>query len=76
MGQDHLVLDFSLNGPANAKPLADEFPPLVPDLVKVQDDLGTAAPLSPVVPVEELVSRICRSDLKTAKLRSRRRSRP
>ena len=41
MPQDHLVLDFPINGPANAKALADELPPLMPDLAKVQDDLGT-----------------------------------
>jgi hypothetical protein len=38
MTQDHLVLDFPLNGPGNAKALADELPPLMPDLAKVQDD--------------------------------------
>ena len=41
MPQNHLVLDFPINGPANAKALADELPPLMPDLAKVQDDLGT-----------------------------------
>ena len=41
MPQDHLVLDFPINGPANAKALADELPPLMPDLAKVQDNLGT-----------------------------------
>ena len=41
MPQDHLVLDFPINGPASAKALADELPPLMPDLAKVQDDLGT-----------------------------------
>ena len=41
MTQDHLVLDFPLNGPANAKALADELPPLMPDLAEVQDYLGT-----------------------------------
>ena len=41
MTQDHLVLDFPINGPANAKALADELPPLMSDLAKVQDNLGT-----------------------------------
>ena len=41
MTQDHLVIDFPIRGPANAKALADELPPLMPDLAKVQDDLGT-----------------------------------
>ena len=41
MAQDHLVIDFPIRGPANAKALADELPPLMPDLAKVQDDLGT-----------------------------------
>ena len=41
MTQDHLVIDFPIRGPANAKALTDELPPLMPDLAKVQDDLGT-----------------------------------
>ena len=41
MAQDHLVIDFPIRGPANAKALADELPPLMPDFAKVQDDLGT-----------------------------------
>ena len=41
MTQDHLVIDFPIRGPANAKALAEELPPLMPDLAKVQDDLGT-----------------------------------
>jgi hypothetical protein len=42
MTQDHLVLYFPLNGPANAKALADELPPSMSDLAKVKDNLGTA----------------------------------
>ena len=38
MTQDHLVLDFPLNGPANAKALADELLPSMSDLAKVKDD--------------------------------------
>ena len=41
MSQSHLVIDFPIKGPANAKALADELPPLMPDFAGVQDDLGT-----------------------------------
>ena len=41
MAQNHLVIDFPIKGPANAKALPDELPPLMPDLAKAQDDLGT-----------------------------------
>ena len=41
MSQNHLVIDFPINGPANAKALPDELPALMPDLAKAQDDLGT-----------------------------------
>ena len=41
MSQDHLVIDFPIRGPANAKALNDELPSLMPDFAKVQDDLGT-----------------------------------
>ena len=41
MSQDHLVIDFPIRGPANAKALTDELPALMPDLARVQDDLGT-----------------------------------
>ncbi len=41
MSQSHLVIDFPINGPANAKALAEELPPLMPDLARAQDDLGT-----------------------------------
>ncbi len=40
MSQSHLVIDFPINGPANAKALAEELPPLMPDLARAQDDLG------------------------------------
>ena len=41
MSQNHLVIDFPIEAPANAKALADELPPLMPDLAKAQDELGT-----------------------------------
>ena len=41
MSQDHLVIDFPIKGPADAKALADELPAFMPDLAKAQDDLGT-----------------------------------
>ena len=41
MTQDHLVIDFPIRGPANAKALTEELSPLMPDLAKVQDELGT-----------------------------------
>jgi hypothetical protein len=39
--QSHLNIDFPTRGPANAKALTEELPPLMPDLAKAQDDLGT-----------------------------------
>ncbi len=39
--QSHLVIDFPINGPANAEALREKLPPLMPDLAKVQDDLNT-----------------------------------
>ena len=41
MSQSHLVIDFPIKGPANAKALPEELPALMPDLAKAQDDLGT-----------------------------------
>ncbi len=41
MSQSHLVVDFPIKGPANAKALPEELPRLMPDLAKAQDDLGT-----------------------------------
>ena len=41
MSQSHLVVDFPIKGPAHAKALPEELPPLMPDLAKAQDDLGT-----------------------------------
>ena len=39
--QNHLTIDFPIRGPASAKALTEELPPLMPDLATVQDDLGT-----------------------------------
>ena len=41
MSQSHLVIDFPIKGPANAKALTEELPPLMPDFAKAQDQLGT-----------------------------------
>ena len=41
MSQSHLVVDLPIAGPANAKALPEDLPPLMPDLAKAQDDLGT-----------------------------------
>ena len=41
MSQSHLLVDFPIKGPANAKALTEELPPLMPDLASTQDDLGT-----------------------------------
>jgi hypothetical protein len=40
MSQSHLVIDFPIKTPADAKALAEELPPLMPDLAKAQDDIG------------------------------------
>ena len=41
MTKNHLVIDFPVRGPADAKALPGELPPLMPDLARAQDDLGT-----------------------------------
>ena len=41
MSQSFVVIDFPIKGAAVAKALPDELPPLMPDLAKAQDDLGT-----------------------------------
>ena len=41
MSQNHLTIDFPIKGPANAKALTKELPPLMPDFAKTQDQLGT-----------------------------------
>ena len=35
--QSHLVVDFPIRGPANAKALPEELPPLMSDLATAQD---------------------------------------
>ena len=37
MSQSHLTIDFPIKGPANAKALPEELPPLMPDLATAQD---------------------------------------
>ena len=41
MSQSHLTIDFPIKGPANARALTEELPPLMPDFAKTQDQLGT-----------------------------------
>ncbi len=41
MAQEHLVIDLPIRGPANARALTQELPPLMPGLADVQDELGT-----------------------------------
>ena len=41
MSQSHLVIDFPIKGPANAKALPEELPTLMPDLATAQDNIGT-----------------------------------
>ena len=41
MSQSHLVIDFPIKGPANAKALPEALSPLMPDLATAQDRLGT-----------------------------------
>ena len=41
MTKNHLVIDFPVRGPANAQALPAELSPLMPDLARAQDDLGT-----------------------------------
>ena len=39
--RNHVAIDFPIKAPASAKALTEELPPLMPDLAKLQDDLGT-----------------------------------
>jgi hypothetical protein len=41
MSQNHLTIDFPIKGPANARALTVELPPLMPDFARTQDQLGT-----------------------------------
>src|SRR5580693_8560376 len=41
MGQNHFTLSFPLKSPADAKAVAQELPPLMPDLFRTEDAIGT-----------------------------------
>jgi hypothetical protein len=41
MSQSHLTLGFPLKSPEDAKALAQELPPLMPDLFRAEDAIGT-----------------------------------
>jgi hypothetical protein len=41
MSQSHLTLSFPLKSPEDAKALAQELPPLMPDLFRAEDAIGT-----------------------------------
>src|SRR6266404_2497592 len=41
MNQNHFTLSFPLKSPADAKALADQLPPLMPQLFQAADTIGT-----------------------------------
>ena len=41
MSQNHFTLSFPLKSPADAKALAEELPPLMPELFQAEDTIGT-----------------------------------
>ena len=41
MGQSHFTLSFPLKSPADAKALAQDLTPSMPDLFRVEDAIGT-----------------------------------
>jgi hypothetical protein len=41
MSQNHFTLSFSLKSPADAKELAEQLPPLMPELFQAEDTIGT-----------------------------------
>jgi hypothetical protein len=41
MSQNHFILSFPLNSPADAKAVAEQLPPLMPGLFKAEDAIGT-----------------------------------
>ena len=41
ISQSHFTLAFPLKSPTDAKAVAEELPPLMPNLFRVEDDLGT-----------------------------------
>ena len=40
-GQNHFTLSFPLKSPAGAKTLAEQLPPLMPQLFTAEDSIGT-----------------------------------
>jgi len=41
MNQNHFTLSFPLNSPADAKLVAEQLPPLMPELLRANDTIGT-----------------------------------
>ena len=41
MSQNHFTLSFPLKSPADAKALAEQLPPLMPQLFQAEDTIGT-----------------------------------
>src|SRR5213592_1762556 len=41
MSQSHFTLSFPLKSPADAKALAEQLPPMMPQLFQAQDTIGT-----------------------------------
>src|ERR1700690_3121895 len=41
MSQNHFTLSFPLKSPADAKALAEQLPPLMPEMFKAEDTIGT-----------------------------------
>src|SRR5437899_6493956 len=41
MSQNHFTLSFPLKSPSDAKLLADQLPPLMPELFRANDTIGT-----------------------------------
>ena len=41
MSQNHFTLSFPLKTPADAKALSEQLPPLMPEMFKAQDAIGT-----------------------------------
>jgi hypothetical protein len=41
MSQNHFTISFPLKSPADAKAVAEELPPLMPDFLRTEDTIGT-----------------------------------
>jgi len=41
MSQSHFTLSFPIKSPADAKALAEQLPPMMPQLFQAQDAIGT-----------------------------------